>query len=188
MGAMSQTPDQETGRTGIAPQPASAHPGAPPPGAAQVPPPAPAPDGPERFPTTVGRDGRLGWSMGLIALIGVPGLAIAAASLGMIIAGLSQRSKNPVARTVGGRAALFGAISLAATLLFFLLVFAILPALENSGAIPPDANAVWALTAAPLGVWVVVAGPLTCIVMGILGLARPVSQEKAARIFADAAR
>lgn len=142
---------------------------------------------PEHFPTTVGRDGRLAWSLGLLGLIGFPGLAIIAPSLAMLIAGLLQRRKNPVARSVGTRSAIFGGISLLATILFFTFVFGILLPLIDAGVVADDA--VWPVfIVAPLGVWVVIAGPITAIVMGIVGLAKPVGREKAERLYARGGR
>lgn len=142
---------------------------------------------PEHFPTTVGRDGRIAWSLGLVGLIGFPGLAIISASLGMLIAGLLQRRKNPVARSMGARAAIFGAASLLATILFFTFLFGILLPLVDAGVVAD--NATWPpFIMAPLGVWVVIAGPITCIVMGIIGLAKPVDREKAQRLYARAGR
>lgn len=142
---------------------------------------------PEHFPTTVGKDGRIAWSLGLLGLIGFPGLAIIAASLAMLIAGLLQLGKNPVATVVGRRAAIFGGISLLATVLFFVMIFVIAPALIDAGIIE-DSSPGSALFMVPLAVWVVLAGPLTCLVMGIVGLAKPISREKAERIFARAGR
>lgn len=142
---------------------------------------------PEHFPTTVGKDGRVAWSLGLVGLIGFPGLAIIAASLAMLIAGLLQRRKNPVARSVGTRAAIFGAVSLLVTILFFTFLFGILLPLVDAGVVAD--NAVWpAFIMVPLGVWVVIAGPITAIVMGIVGLAKPVGREKAERLYARASR
>jgi len=142
---------------------------------------------PEHFPTAVGRDGRIAWSLGLLGLLGIPGLSILAPSLAMLITGLLQRRKNPVARSVGTRAAIFGGISLLATILFFTFVFGILLPLIDAGVVADDA--VWPVfIVAPLGVWVVIAGPITAIVMGIVGLAKPVSREKAQQLYARAGR
>lgn len=142
---------------------------------------------PEHFPTTVGRDGRIAWSLGLLGLLGIPGLSILAPSLAMLITGLLQRRKNPVARSVGTRAAIFGGISLLATILFFTFVFGILLPLVEAGVVAD--NALWpAFVMVPLGVWVVIAGPITFLVMGIVGLAKPVSREKAQQLYARAGR
>ncbi|MGO1979095.1 hypothetical protein, partial [Brachybacterium tyrofermentans] len=114
-------------------------------------------------------------------------LSILAPSLAMLITGLLQRRKNPVARSVGTRAAIFAAVSLLATILFFTFLFGILLPLVEAGVVAD--NALWpAFIMVPLGVWVVIAGPITCLVMGIVGLAKPVSREKAQRLYARAGR
>lgn len=141
----------------------------------------------EHFPTTVGKDGRIAWALGLVSLIGFPGLAIIATSLAMLITGLLQLGKNPVATVVGRRAAIFGGVSLLATILFFVMIFVIAPALIDAGVID-DSSPTSALFMVPLGVWVVIAGPITCLVMGIVGLVKPISRERAERIFARAGR
>ncbi|MGO1925961.1 MAG: hypothetical protein ACTH1T_09990, partial [Brachybacterium tyrofermentans] len=83
--------------------------------------------------------------------------------------------------------AIFGGISLLATILFFTFVFGILLPLIDAGVVADDA--VWPVfIVAPLGVWVVIAGPITAIVMGIVGLAKPVSREKAQQLYARAGR
>ncbi|WP_114853230.1 hypothetical protein [Brachybacterium sp. YJGR34] len=142
---------------------------------------------PEHFPTSIGRDGRVAWVVGFAAAIGFPGLAIIAASAAMLVLGILQQGKNPVARAVGRRAAVFGALSLLVTVFFFLMIFVIAPALIDAGVIA-DSSAWSAALMVPLAVWVVVAGPLTCVIMAIVALARPVTRERAQRVYADASR
>ncbi|GAA1326045.1 hypothetical protein GCM10028787_08020 [Brachybacterium horti] len=142
---------------------------------------------PEHFPTTVTRDGRIAWAFGLLGFIGFPGLATIVMSITLVILGLVQRGKNPVARAVGRRAAIFGAISLLATVVFFVLIFAVWPALEEAGVVSGDSVPMMFLMV-PLAVWVAFGAPITGVVMGIVALTRPVSREKAERIYAAAGR
>lgn len=161
-------------------------PGQPAPAAPPVPPPAQALR-PEHFPTTTTRDGRIAWAFGLLGLISFPGLAVIAMSITMLILGLAQRGKNPVARAVGRRAAIFGALSLLAAIVFFVLLFAVWPALQSAGIVTDDSVAM-GVVLVPLAAWTAFIGPITGIVMGIVALAKPVSREKAERIYAGASR
>lgn len=58
-------------------------------------PPAPTFDRPEDFPTTVSNDGRLGWALSLVSVVGFPGACAIVCGIAMIIGGLMQRRKNP---------------------------------------------------------------------------------------------
>lgn len=142
---------------------------------------------PEHLPTSVGDDGRIAWALGLLGFLSFPGIAILATSIAMLVAGLVQRKRNPVARSVGTRAALFGAVSLLMTVLFFGFGFGVLVPLGEAGIIGDDT--IWpAFILVPLGLWVVVAGPITAIVMGIIALAKPFSPEKLQALYAKAGR
>lgn len=145
---------------------------------------APSFDRPEHFPTTVSNDGRLGWTLGLVSVFGVPGVTAVVCGTAMIIGGLMQRRKNPVARRTGRNAAIFGASLVVSTVLFF-SIMGIGVALENSGSdVEPFFNAFGAWVFAPLGIWMIIIGPLVAFIMGIVGLTVPVSRKKAERILA----
>lgn len=138
----------------------------------------PADPSPEDFPTTMGNDGRIAWALGLIGVIGFPAVAALAMSITMIVLGLLQQKKNPVAARTGRNAAIFGATVLAAVPIFFGLLYFGLP--REPTPEPPLA----ALIAIPFGVWMILGGPITGVVMGIIALVRPVSRDRAAKILA----
>lgn len=148
-------------------------------------PPAPTFDRPEGFPTTVSNDGRLGWAISLVSVVGFPGACAIVCGIAMIIGGLMQRRKNPIARRTRRNAALFGASLVLSTAAFF-AIMGIGIALENAGSdVEPFFNAFGPFVFAPLGIWMIIVGPLVAFAMGIVGLTVPVSREKATRILAE---
>lgn len=156
--------------------PGTAGPTPPPTGTAPAP--FPSAPSPEDFPTTVGNDGRIAWALGLLGVLGFPVIAALAMSITMIVLGLLQRKKNPVAARTGRNAAIFGATVLASVPIFFGLLFFGLP--REPTPEPPIA----ALIAIPFGIWMILGGPITGVVMGIIALVRPVSRDRAAKILA----
>ncbi|GAB2538274.1 hypothetical protein [Brachybacterium huguangmaarense] len=170
-----------------APQSAPAQPGPQSFGHAQPVPPQPgaalpAGDRPEHYPTVAGVDGRIAWAMGLLGLIPVPGLAALVTGIVMIVVGLRQRRRNPVAKRLGRNAAILGATLLVGVVVFFTLM-GIGIATEDPGS-SGDTPSPLLLLAAPFGIWMIVIGPLVAVIMGVIALARPVSREKASRILA----
>ncbi|MFC0674631.1 hypothetical protein [Brachybacterium hainanense] len=144
------------------------------------PPPAPATS--LDFPTTLSRDGRLPWAFGLLSLIGLPFLSLLAPGITMIVLGLLQRRKNPVARHVGGRAALFGAINVAVVLGY--LAALIIGSAAHGGSVSFEENPLLiGGFIIPVAIYLVAIGPLLNLVLAIIALARPVSREKAEKIF-----
>lgn len=149
---------------------------------------------PEHFPTApMSHDGRIAWVVGLVSLIGIPGLfiglpglAILPTSITMIVVGVAQHGKNPVAQAVGRRAATFGAISLAVALLFFVMLIIVLPTAEAVGFTPGDWDLLHYIIVVPLSAWTGVLGPLIAFLMAIIALTDTVSTKKAEKIYARA--
>lgn len=129
-------------------------------------------------------DGRLAWALGLLGLIGFPGLAALVMSITMLVVGLLQRRRNPVAARTGTRAAIFGGITLATVIAFFTIL-----AIEVSTSDPAqtsDTPSPLVIVFIVLGIWMIVVGPLVGAIMGIIALARPISRDKAASILEQA--
>lgn len=136
---------------------------------------------PEDFPTTAGNDGRIAWALGLLGFLSVPGLAALVTGIVLVVVGLLQRRKNPVAARTGRGAAILGATLIASVVIFF-STMAIGISLEQQRGGPTDGFDPLFLIIVPVGIWMLAAGPLVAIIMGFVALARPVSRDKAARI------
>lgn len=147
---------------------------------------------PEGYPTTASNDGRIAWAMGLIGasgivLIWVLPIHTFVMGLVMLIVGLIQRGKNPVARAVGTRAAIFGGISTVLSIVpiiaFILTVIGFASTAENQSTADTILG-IGFLGTALLSLFVLVLVPLVGTIMGIVGLVRPVPRDQAARILA----
>lgn len=181
--SLPQQPHQQPGPG----YPAAGYPGSPQPAAAHPGTGQPTPVGrvprdqqPEHFPTTLSQDGRLAWVFGFLGLLGVPILAATVTGLVMLIVGLVQRRKNPVARSVATRAALWGALGVVLGIGYIAALF-VFTQLTGGGATFEEAP----LLTTILIVWAVamaVLYPIASIILAIVGLVRPVSRERAAAI------
>ncbi|MDO5662380.1 MAG: hypothetical protein Q4G40_06775 [Brachybacterium sp.] len=148
-------------------------------------PPHGAPVDARHFPTSAGNDGRIAWALGLLGLIGFPGAAAICMGASMLIVGLLQGKKNPVARAIGRRAALFGAITLATVVVFF---SAVVTGVNLNPSMDSPLSIALMIVLIPTGGWMIIVGPLVGLICGIVALARPVPRDRAARILArDAA-
>jgi len=133
----------------------------------------------------VSEDGRLAWALGLLGLLGVPGLAALVMSIVMLVVGLLQRRRNPVAAHMGTRAAIFGGITLATVIAFFTIL--IIGMVTTDPTRTYDTPPPLGIALIVLGIWMILVGPLVGVVMGIVALVRPVSRDKAAAILERAA-
>lgn len=134
---------------------------------------------PEHFPGSLTLDGRLPWVFGFLSLVGLPFLSLLAPGIAMMIAGPLQRRKNPVAARTGRRAAIFGAVNVLVVIVYLIVLFF---ASRGGPVSPAEAPLLIYGFAIPAAVYLVAVGPIINVVMAILGLARPVSREKARRI------
>lgn len=143
---------------------------------------------PQGYPTTLRNDGRIAWVMGLLGcsflvLFTTIPVHTVITGLTMVVVGLMQRGKNPVARAVGTRAALFGGVML---LLSPLLVLAWIPTALVAIHAPPSDGPLWVLASSTLGLIIYglvgVGLPLIAIMMAAISLLVPVSADRAAQI------
>ena len=130
-------------------------------------------------------DGRLPWVFGFLSLLGLPFLSLLAPGFAMIIAGLLQGRKNMVAARTGRRAALFGALNVLVVIAYLAVLFF---ASMDGPVSPAEAPLLIYGFMIPVAVYVVVLGPMVNVVMAIVGLARPLSQEKVRRILEQTQR
>jgi hypothetical protein len=140
---------------------------------------------PEHFPGSMALDGRLPWVFGFLSLVGLPFLSLLAPGIAMIIAGLLQGRKNPVAARTGRRAAIFGAANVLVVVVYLVVLFL---ASMDGPVSPAEAPLLIYGFAIPAAVYLIAVGPIINVVMAILGLARPLSQDKARRILERAQR
>lgn len=166
------TAPDATAPDSTAPQPAPGQP------APQRRPPLPPDPGPEHFPASALDDGRLAWALGLLALVALPLASAALPGIAMLITGLVLSRRNRVAKSVGLRAAAFGAVGIALPALFILTLFVLTSTEPVSFDEEPVQSAILTVGA----IVTAVLYPLTAIVLAIVALARPVSPAKAARI------
>lgn len=142
---------------------------------------------PEDFPTSAANDGRLAWMLGLIAFLPIPVIGLFAAVIAMVVTGLRMGGKNPVARAVGRRAAICAAIQVIPLLTgagFIIWNLTVLHGASMRFEDHPIALMIWIGSC----VWAAILAPLLLVTMGIIGLARPVSREKAAQVLAASGR
>ncbi|GAB3061035.1 hypothetical protein [Sediminivirga luteola] len=118
---------------------------------------------------------------GLLSFIGLPFLSLLAPGITMIVLGLRQRRKNPVAAHLGRRAAIFGAVNTGIVVLYLLVLF-VASSIYDGGVRFEDNPVLIAGFAIPVAIYIVAVGPLLNLVLAIIALARPVSQEKADKI------
>lgn len=156
-------------------------------GAVPAPPDPRGPVRPEHFPGGISLDGRLPWILGFLAVLGLPFISLLAPGIAMVIAGLLQQRKNPVAAWTGRRAAAFGAVNIVVVALFLAVLF--IGSFDSDGGYTAqeDPLVIYGF-ALPFGIYLVALGPILNLVMAIIALARPVSREKAQRILETTGR
>lgn len=142
------------------PGPGNPGPGRPGPGPQQQPPPYPY-----RYPQQRPESGTIAWAVGLAVLAFFPFVSSVVASVLMIIVGLKQRAKEPIAAANGRNAANFGLTYLVVTLILVPLYFVMLDVLTKDG---PTSETFPLMI--PLIVWAV--ATLAFVVLCIIGVAR----------------
>ncbi|EWS81388.1 hypothetical protein BF93_17585 [Brachybacterium phenoliresistens] len=142
---------------------------------------------PEHFPGGISLDGRLPWILGFLAVLGLPFVSLLAPGIAMVIAGLLQQRKNPVAARTGRRAATFGAVNILVVVLFLAVLFIGSFFGDGTYTAEEDPLVIFGF-ALPFGIYLVAIGPILNLVMAIVALARPVSREKAQRILEPTGR
>lgn len=122
---------------------------------------------------------------GLLSFIGLPFLSLLAPGITMIVLGLRQRRKNLVAAHLGRKAAIFGAVNTGIVVLYLIVLF-VASSIYGGGVSYEENPVLIAGFAIPVAVYIVAVGPMLNLVLAIIALVRPVSQEKAAAILARA--
>lgn len=133
---------------------------------------------PQHFPGNMTLDGRIAWAFGLLALIGLPFLSLLAPSITMIIVGLKQRRKNPVAARTGRNAAIFGSVHLLIVTAFITVGIAV-SLVRGGGVSSADNPLLVYLFVIPVGIYLAIVGPLINVIMAIIAFVRPVSRAAA---------
>lgn len=131
-------------------------------------------------------DGRIAWLGGLAVVIMVPYVALAAASVLMIVIGMAHRKRNPISRDSARRA-----MVLAVTNIVIILVAFVAQALTSVARTHTTSGGIdgWGILLAVvttlLSLYITIAGPLYVLIRAIIAAASPVTPARAHAILSS---